>query len=91
MQDDGVNYEVRYFGFDFSSKYGQLSFKKLSSEEVSSLVPLIVGDALMSLMDCEFARDWSEKRRALYQSLREKCIKQILSDWADHEAIATES
>lgn len=87
-QDDGVNYEIRYFGFDFSSKYGPLSFRQLSSEEISSLVPSIVGDSLMELMVCEFGHSW---RSDLYQNLKDKCIKQILSDWADHEAITTEN
>jgi hypothetical protein len=79
-QDDGVNYEIRYFGFDFSSKYGQLSFKKLSFEEISSLVPPIVGDSLSCLMSCEFGNVWNEKRRDLHKNLREKCITQIFSE-----------
>lgn len=80
-QSDGVKYEVRYFGFDFSSKCGQLSFKKLSSEEVSSLVPSIVGDSLSCLMDCEFSGKWNEQIRSLRQNLREKCITQVLSEF----------
>lgn len=78
-QSDGVKYEVRYFGFDFSSKCSQLSFKKLSSEEISSLVPPIVGDSLSCLMRCEF-KPLNERVNALCQNLREKCITQILSE-----------
>jgi hypothetical protein len=79
-QSDGVKYEVRYFGFDFSSKYGKLSFKKLTSEEVSSQVPYIVGDSLSCLMDCEFRGMWNEQIQSLMQNLREKCITQVLSE-----------
>jgi hypothetical protein len=62
------------------SKYGQLSFKKLSSEEISSLVPPIVGDSLSCLMNCEFGDIWSEKIQDLRLNLREKCITQIFSE-----------
>jgi hypothetical protein len=79
-QNDDVKYEVRYFGFDFSSKYGSLSFKKLSSEEISSRVPFIVGDSLLCLMDCEFGDKWNEQLRNLRENLREKCITQVLSE-----------
>ncbi len=79
-QSEEVKYEVRYFGFDFSSKYGSLSFQKLSSEDISSLVPSIVADSLSCLIDCEFNSNCNEQTRNLRQNLKEKCIKQVLSE-----------
>ena len=79
-QSEEVKYEVRYFGFDFSSKYGSLSFQKLSSEDISSLVPSIVADSLSCLIDCEFNSQWNEQTGNLLQNLKEKCIKQVHSE-----------
>lgn len=79
-QDDDISdYEIRYFGFDFSCKSSQLSFEKLSKENIASIVPSIVGDSLSCLMECEFD-SYSEERKKLRQNLKERCIKLVLSN-----------
>lgn len=80
-EGDGVNYEVRYFGFDFSSKHDQLSFNKLKPEEIDNLVTSIIFDSISCLMSCEFdVKSDDEQRSILNANLRKKCISQVLSE-----------
>jgi hypothetical protein len=79
-QDNGVKYEIRYFGFDFSSKEFQLSFKKKTFEEIDLRVPYVVSDALRCVMDLELGHHWSEYSITLFQALKESSIKEVLSE-----------
>lgn len=73
------NYEVRYFGFDFS---GNNCFsEELTDDEISGLAQTVIGNSLSILMGHEFGQDALEDNTLkLKEKLTDRCVKKVLCD-----------
>ena len=77
VEDEGKSYKIRYFGFDFSSRYEELSFKSIGPEHLRSMISFVISSSLWSIFYVEFRGADLDRQDALKRSLRASCIKKL--------------
>lgn len=81
-------YEIRYFGFDFSSKYGQLTIPQIQKKPSKSPIPARAVHLLDSMLDDVFSWEfghwrysWGEEsEKAKLRSLKDRLVERYSKD-----------